>query len=49
MTDNQQYLLTQLAYAEEQLWLADTMYAKVTWSNRCDALESALEDEGYTI
>ena len=38
------YVLTQLAYAEEQLMLADDMSSKLTWGNRCDALEAALAD-----
>jgi hypothetical protein len=39
-----EYLRQQLEYAEEQLMIADDMYSKVTWGNRCDALEAALED-----
>ena len=39
------YVLTQLAYAEEQLMLADDMSSKLTWGNRCDALEAAYMDE----
>ena len=42
--DPRSYVLTQLAYAEEQLMLADDMSSKVTWGNRCDALEAALAD-----
>ena len=38
------YLKQQLEYAEEQLMIADDMYSKVTWGNRCDALEAALLD-----
>jgi hypothetical protein len=38
------YIKQQLAYAEEQLMLADSMSSKVTWGNRCDALEAALLD-----
>ena len=38
------YILTQLAYAEEQLMIADDMSSKLTWGNRYDALESALAD-----
>ena len=41
---NTDYLKQQLEYAEEQLMLADDMYSKVTWGNRCDALEAALLD-----
>ena len=33
------YIKQQLAYAEEQLMLADDMSSQVTWGNRCDALE----------
>ena len=39
-----EYLRQQLEYAEEQLILADDMYTKLTWGNRCDALEAALAD-----
>ena len=42
--DPRSYVLTQLAYAEEQLMLADDMSSKLTWGNRCDALEAALAD-----
>jgi hypothetical protein len=42
--NSRSYVLTQLAYAEEQLLLADDMSSKVTWGNRCDALEAALAD-----
>ena len=42
--DPRSYVLTQLAYAEEQLMLADDMTSKLTWGNRCDALEAALYD-----
>jgi len=38
------YLRQQLEYAEEQLMIADDMSSKLTWSNRCDALEAALAD-----
>jgi len=38
------YIKQQLAYAEEQLMLADSMSSQVTWGNRCDALEAALLD-----
>lgn len=41
---NIDYLKQQLEYAEEQLMLADDMYSKLTWGNRCDALEAALLD-----
>ena len=43
MTNND-YIKQQLEYAEEQLMLADDMYTKVTWGNRCDALEAAIAD-----
>jgi hypothetical protein len=36
------YLKQQLEYAKEQLMIADDMYSKLTWGNRCDALEAAL-------
>jgi len=38
------YLRQQLEYAEEQLMIADDMSSKLTWGNRCDALEAALAD-----
>ena len=38
------YLRQQLEYAEEQLMIADDMTSKLTWGNRCDALEAALTD-----
>ena len=38
------YILKQLEYAEEQLMIADDMTSKLTWGNRCDALEAALMD-----
>ena len=38
------YILKQLEYAEEQLMIADDMSSKLTWGNRCDALEAALMD-----
>ena len=41
---NIEYLRQQLEYAEEQLMIADDMYTKITWGNRCDALEAALAD-----
>ena len=41
---NTEYLKQQLKYAEEQLMIADDMYTKLTWGNRCDALEAALLD-----
>jgi len=31
-----------LIYAEEQLSLADDLYSKTAWGNRCDALEAAI-------
>ena len=42
---NIDYLRQQLEYAEEQLMIADDMYSKITWGNRCDVLEAALADE----
>ena len=39
------YLRQQLEYAEEQLMIADDMYSKITWGNRCDVLEAAILDE----
>ena len=42
--DDLTYLRNQLEYAEEQLMLADDMSSKLTWGNRCDALEAALAD-----
>ena len=44
MTTNIEYIKQQLAYAKEQLMLADDMSSKVTWGNRCDVLEAALLD-----
>ena len=41
---NIEYLRQQLEYAEEQLMIADDMHSKITWGNRCDALEAALAD-----
>jgi len=41
---NTDYLKQQLEYAEEQLMIADDMYSKLTWGNRCDALEAAIAD-----
>jgi hypothetical protein len=41
---NIDYLKQQLEYAEEQLMIADDMYSKLTWGNRCDTLEAALLD-----
>jgi len=41
---NFQYLTTQLEYAQEQLMIADSIDAKITWGNRCDQLESAIMD-----
>ena len=42
---NLQYISQQLDYAEEQLALADSMSDRITWGNRCDALEAAYMDE----
>ena len=44
MTTDIDYIKQQLAYAEEQLMLADDMSSQLTWGNRCDALEAALLD-----
>lgn len=44
LMSNIEYLRQQLEYAEEQLMIADDMYSKVTWGNRCDMLEAALAD-----
>ena len=41
---NLEYISQQLDYAEEQLALADSMSDRLTWGNRCDALEAALMD-----
>ena len=43
--DNLQYIHEQLCYAEEQLDLADDLYSRTVWGNRCDALEAAYMDE----
>ena len=43
MTTKQQ-LQQQLAYALEQLGIADSMEAKVRWGIRCDQLEAGIED-----
>ncbi len=42
---NLEYISQQLDYAEEQLSLADSMSDRLTWGNRCDALEAAYMDE----
>ena len=42
---NLEYISQQLDYAEEQLALADSMSDRLTWGNRCDALEAAYMDE----
>ena len=42
---NLEYISQQLDYAEEQLALADSMPDRLTWGNRCDALEAAWQDE----
>ena len=44
LMSNIDYLRQQLEYAEEQLMIADDMTSKLTWGNRCDALEAALAD-----
>ena len=43
MTDLE-YLRSHLVYAEEQLSIADDLYSKTAWGNRCDSLESAILD-----
>ena len=40
-----QFIHDQLCYAEEQLDLADDLYSRTVWGNRCDALEAAYMDE----
>ena len=42
---NLEYISQQLDYAEEQLALADSVSDRLTWGNRCDALEAAYMDE----
>jgi len=39
-----EYLRSHLIYAEEQLSIADDLYSKTAWGQRCDALESAILD-----
>ena len=46
MTDKQQ-LQQQLAHAQEQLDIADSMEAKVRWGLRCDQLEDGIKDLSY--
>ena len=46
MTTKQQ-LQQQLAYAQEQLMIADSMEAKGRWGIRCDQLEAGIEDLSY--
>jgi len=43
MTTKQQ-LQQQLAYAQEQLMIADSMEAQCRWGIRCDQLEAGLQD-----
>lgn len=38
------FLQGQLALAEEQLMIADTMSQQCYWGDRCDQLEAAIED-----
>ena len=47
MTTKQQ-LQQQLAYAQEQLDIADSMEAKVRWGIRCDQLEDGIKDLSYS-
>ena len=44
MQHDYDYLLEQLDYAKEQLSLADDLYSKTVWCNRCDSLENAVHD-----
>ena len=46
MTDKQK-LQQQLAYAQEQLDIADSMEAQVRWGIRCDQLEDGIKDLSY--
>ena len=46
MTTKQQ-LQQQLAHAQEQLEIADSMEAQVRWGIRCDQLEAGIEDLSY--
>jgi len=46
MTTKQQ-LQQQLAYAQEQLMIADSMEAQVRWGIRCDQLEAGIQDLSY--
>jgi hypothetical protein len=39
-----EYLRSSLIHAEEQLSMADDLYSKNAWGQRCDALESAILD-----
>jgi len=47
MTTKQQ-LQQQLAHAQEQLMIADSMEAQVRWGIRCDQLEAGIEDLSYS-
>ena len=42
--DARSYILKQMEYAEEQLSIADDLYSRTVWGNRCDTLEAALYD-----
>ena len=44
MTTELEQLRADLIYAEEQLSIADDLYSRTAWGNRCDALESAILD-----
>ena len=46
MTTKQQ-LQQQLAYAQEQLMIAESMEAQTRWGIRCDQLEAGIEDLSY--
>jgi len=45
MQTDYDYLLEQLDLAKEQLDMADSLDAKLTWGNRCDLLESFLSEK----
>lgn len=47
MTTKQQ-LQQQLAYAKEQLMIADSMEAQVRWGLRCDQIEAGIRDLDFT-
>ena len=52
LTMDYNYIITlqaRLAYAEEQLMIADTMSQQCYWGDKCDQLESALEDARFPV